>query len=48
MHKTDEGLFNVHTKDEKYLFEIPDSLIGRQMLMVTRIAKALNGMVLEC
>jgi hypothetical protein len=42
-HKTDEGLFNVHTKDEKYLFEIPDSLIGRQMLMVTRIAKAFNG-----
>ena len=23
-HKTDAGLFNVHTKDEKHLFEIPD------------------------
>ncbi len=42
-HKTDKGLFDVHTKDEKYLFEIPDSLIGREMLMVTRIAKTANG-----
>ena len=38
-HNTDDGLFKVHTKDEKYLFEIPDSLLGREMLMVTRIAK---------
>lgn len=37
--KTDEGLFKVHTQDEKYLFEIPDSLFEREMLMVTRIAK---------
>ncbi len=42
-HKTDKGLFSVHTKDEKYLFEIPDSLLGREMLMVTRIAKTANG-----
>ena len=42
-HKTDKGLFSVHTKDEKYLFEIPDSLIGREMLMVTRISKTANG-----
>lgn len=42
-HKTDKGLFDVHTKDEKFLFEIPDSLIGREMLMVTRIAKTANG-----
>jgi hypothetical protein len=38
-HKTDEGLFKVHSKDDSYLFEIPDSLINREMLMVTRIAK---------
>ena len=37
--KTDEGLFKVHSKDGKYLFEVPDSLLGREMLMVTRIAK---------
>ena len=37
--KTDEGLFKVHFIDDKYLFEIPDSLLEREMLMVTRIAK---------
>ncbi len=42
-HKTDKGLFSVHTKDEKYLFEIPNDLLGREMLMVTRIAKTANG-----
>ena len=35
----DEGLFNVYKKDNKYYFEIPDSLVGREMLMVTRVAK---------
>ncbi|WP_431164987.1 zinc-dependent metalloprotease [Tenacibaculum halocynthiae] len=42
-HKTDNGLFKVHSKDNKYLFEIPDSLLNREMLMVTRIAKTANG-----
>ncbi|MFN0729721.1 zinc-dependent metalloprotease [Polaribacter gochangensis] len=42
--KTDAGLFSVHKKDEAYLFEIPDSLLGRDMLMVTRIAKTANGL----
>ena len=41
---TDEGLFKVHKKDEAYLFEIPDSLLNRDMLMVTRIAKTANGL----
>ncbi len=41
--KTDEGLFNVHSEDGKYLFEVPDSLLGREMLMVTRIAKTASG-----
>lgn len=36
---TDEGLFKVHRVDEKYYYEIPDSLFGRDMLMVTRISK---------
>jgi len=36
---TDDGLFKVHKIDDKYLFEIPDSLLEREMLMVTRIAK---------
>lgn len=42
-HKTDNGLFKVHSKDNSYLFEIPDSLLNREMLMVTRIAKTANG-----
>ncbi|WP_439129137.1 zinc-dependent metalloprotease [Polaribacter sp.] len=42
-HKTDDGLFKVHTKDDKYLFEIPDSLLRREMLMVTRIAKTASN-----
>ena len=35
----DEGLFNVYLKDDKYYYEIPDSLIGRDMLMITRVSK---------
>lgn len=42
-HKTDDGLFKVHKKDETYLFEIPDSLLKRELLMVTRIAKTASG-----
>ena len=41
--KTDEGLFKVHTLDDNYFYEIPDSLLGREMLMVTRIAKTASG-----
>lgn len=41
--KTDEGLFKVHSKDQKYLFEISDTLMEREMLMVTRIAKTASG-----
>jgi len=35
----DEGLFNIYVKDDKYYYEVPDSLLGRDMLMVTRISK---------
>jgi Met-zincin/Domain of unknown function (DUF5117)/Domain of unknown function (DUF5118) len=41
--KTDKGLFAVHQIDDKFFYEIPDSLFGREMLMVTRIAKTANG-----
>ena len=41
--KSDEGLFTVHLVDDKYFFEIPDSLFNREMLMVTRIAKTASG-----
>lgn len=42
--KTDEGLFDVHTLDKKYFFEIPNDMLGRDMLMVTRIAKTAAGL----
>jgi hypothetical protein len=36
---TDYGLFDVHKIDDKYYYEINDSLLGRDMLMVTRIVQ---------
>ncbi len=42
--KTDEGLFKVHKVEEKYYFEIPDSLLERDILIVNRISKAAAGM----
>jgi len=41
---SDSGLFIVHEVDEKFYYEIPDSLLGKEMLMVTRIAKTANGL----
>ncbi len=41
--KTDEGLFKVHKVEEKYFYEIPDSLFGREMLVVTRYAKTFTS-----
>ena len=41
--KTKEGLFKVHELDGKYFYEIPDTLIGREMLIVTTIAKTADG-----
>ena len=36
---TDDGLFKVHKVDEKYYFEIPNEHLGKDMLLVSRIAK---------
>jgi len=41
---TDEGLFNVHKVEEKYFLEIPDTLLGREILIVNRISKSAAGM----
>jgi len=38
--KTDSGLFKVHNVEDRYYFEIPDSLLGREILVVNRISKA--------
>jgi hypothetical protein len=40
---TSYGMFRVHKVEEKYYFEIPDSLLGRDMLTVARIAKGAVG-----
>ncbi|MGN6490784.1 MAG: zinc-dependent metalloprotease [Agriterribacter sp.] len=41
---SDEGLFTVHKVEDKYFFEIPDSLMSRDILVVNRISKAAAGM----
>ena len=33
--ETDEGVFDVHRTEGTLLFEIPDSLLGRDMLLVS-------------
>lgn len=40
---SDDGLFTVHKIKDKYYYEISDTLMGREMLMVTRIAKTATG-----
>ncbi len=41
---SDAGLFWVHKVEDKYFFEIPDSLFSRDILVVNRISKAAAGM----
>ncbi len=41
--KTTKGLFIVHQVGEKFFYQIPDSLLGKEMLMVTRISKTASG-----
>lgn len=36
---TDDGLFKVHKVGENYFFEIPNEHLGKDMLLVSRIAK---------
>ncbi|MEN7549725.1 zinc-dependent metalloprotease [Rapidithrix thailandica] len=35
---SDEGMFTVHKVEEKYYFEIPDSLLEREILVISRIS----------
>ena len=37
---TRKGLFTVHSIDDSYYLEIPDSLLNREILLVSRIAKS--------
>ncbi len=42
--ESDDGLFTVHNIDDTYYYEIPDSLLGREMLVVSRIAQTPNNL----
>ncbi len=42
--KTDEGLFNVHKVDDKYYFEIPNEMLEREMLLVSRVAGSVQNL----
>lgn len=41
--KTDKGLITTHRVADKYYFEIPDSALNREILVVNRISKAAAG-----
>jgi hypothetical protein len=41
--ETREGLFHVHQVEGRLLFEIPDSIIGRDMLIMSRFDKTQDG-----
>jgi hypothetical protein len=41
---TRKGLFTVHKVDDNFYFEIPDSLLGRDLLVVSRIAQGAAGL----
>jgi hypothetical protein len=41
--ETREGLFHVHQVDGKLLFEVPDSVLGRDMLIMSRYERTQDG-----
>jgi hypothetical protein len=40
---TKKGLFKVHLVDDRWFFEIPDSLLNREMIVTTRYSKTAGG-----
>ncbi|RFM35940.1 zinc-dependent metalloprotease [Chitinophaga silvisoli] len=42
--RTDSGLFIIYKQDDKIFVEIPDSLLGRDILVVNRISKSAAGL----
>ena len=40
---TCKGLFTVHKVEEKWFFEIPDSLLKREIMAITRFSKTAGG-----
>jgi hypothetical protein len=43
--QTDRGLFHVHRVGDRLLFEIPDTLLGRDMALMSRIAQTQDGLL---
>ncbi len=41
---SDQGVFTVHKIEDKYYFEIPDKMLKKEFLLVTRLTKAAAGM----
>lgn len=39
-----DGLFTIHYSEGKLFYEIPDSLLGRDMIILSRIAKTAQGL----
>lgn len=40
---TKNGMFNVYKQDDKWYFEIPDSMFNREMMAITRFSKVAGG-----
>lgn len=41
---TGKGIFTVHKVEDKWYFELPDSVLSRDILVVNRLSKAAAGM----
>jgi hypothetical protein len=41
--KTQVGLLTIHNMDDKFYFEIPDSLYGRDIMAITRLVRTPSG-----
>lgn len=41
--KTSKGLFNVHKIEDKYFFELPENLFGKEIMAITRFSKVAGG-----
>jgi len=41
--KSQKGLFTVHKVEDKFYFEIPDSMMGREFMAITRLSKVPTG-----
>jgi hypothetical protein len=42
--RTDSGMFDVHRVGDRLLFEIPDAMLGRDMLIMSRYARTQDGL----